>query len=86
MKSWPTALFASAIVLASAIVFASVNTAQSQARGAGFMMAAGTAGTAWKVNTVTGASSYCIIRSNSSDPEFMASNPPICSAWSPAAE
>lgn len=86
MKSWPTALFASAFVIALAIVFASVSPATSQQRGAGFMMAAGTADIAWKVNTVTGATSYCIRRNNSSDPQYVAANPPVCSAWSPPVE
>ncbi|MBU6235148.1 MAG: hypothetical protein KGQ41_04830 [Alphaproteobacteria bacterium] len=81
MKSWPAALFASAVVLAAAIVFASFNTAQSQARGAGFMMASGAPSHAWRVNTSTGAVSYCIRKSDSPDPKYMASNPPICSAW-----
>ncbi|HEY8963317.1 MAG TPA: hypothetical protein VIN59_02515 [Alphaproteobacteria bacterium] len=86
MKSWPTALFASAIVIAMAIVFAAYSPAISQQRGAGFMMAAGTSDIAWKVNTVTGASSFCIRRNNSVDPEYIANNPPVCSAWSPPAE
>jgi len=90
MKTWTpsfgAALFASAIVLALAIVFASFNPAISQQRGAGFMMAAGGNDYGWRINTVTGAASYCIRRSNSSDPEYLGNNPPVCSAWTPAAE
>jgi len=86
MKNWPTALFASAVVIAMAIVFASVNTAESQQRGAGFMMAAGAADVAWRVNTISGAASYCVRRSNSLDPVYLANTPPVCSAFSPAVE
>lgn len=86
MKSWPTALFASALVLAVAIVFASVNTAESQGRGAGFMMAAGAASYGWRVNTSTGAVSYCVRRSDSVDPGYLAENPPVCSGWTKPVE
>jgi len=86
MKQWPTALFASAIIIALAIVFSAVSPAISQQRGAGFMMAAGGNDYGWRINTVTGAASYCIRRSNSSDPVYLAANPPLCSAWTPAVE
>lgn len=86
MKSWPTALFASALVLALAIVFASFNSAESQGRGAGFMMAAGSTGYGWRVNTTTGAVSYCVRRSDSIDPVYLERTPPICSAFTPPVE
>jgi len=81
MTKWPTALFASSLVIAMAILFAAYNPAESQARGAGFMMASGSAAYAWRINTTTGAVSYCMRRSDSSDPAYLASNPPYCSAW-----
>lgn len=83
---WPTALFASAIVIASAIVFAAYSPAISQQRGAGFMMAAGGIDVAWRVNTVTGAASYCVRRSNSLDPVYLSQTPPVCSAFSAPVE
>jgi hypothetical protein len=86
MKTWPSTIFASAIILAAAIVFSSLNTAESQQRGAGFMMASGSAAYAWRVNTVSGAVSYCLRRSDSVDPTYIAENPPICSGWSPAVQ
>ncbi len=86
MKSWPSAVFASALVLAAAIVFATFNTAESQGRVAGFMMASGSPSHAWRVNTSTGAVSYCLRRSDSIDPGYIANNPPVCSAWTPPAE
>ncbi|NBX67280.1 MAG: hypothetical protein EBQ96_09835 [Proteobacteria bacterium] len=86
MKSWPSALFASALVLAIAIVFASFNTAESQSRGAGFMMASGAAAFGWRINTSTGAVSYCLRRSDSTDPGYLAENPPVCSGWTKAVE
>lgn len=82
MKSWPTALFASACIIALAIVFVAVNPAISQQRGAGFMMASGSAAYAWRVNTVTGAASYCVRRSDSTDPSYIRDNPPVCSGFS----
>jgi len=86
MNKWPTALFASALVIASAIVFAAMSPAVSQQRGAGFMMASGTASYGWRINTVTGAVSYCLRRSDSSDPQYIATTPPVCSGWTAASE
>ena len=83
MKNWPTALFACVCVIAVAIVAASFSPAVSQQRGAGFMMASGSAAYAWRVNTVTGQASYCVRRSDSTDPDYIASNPPVCSGFSP---
>ncbi|HEY1021473.1 MAG TPA: hypothetical protein VGE06_04140 [Flavisolibacter sp.] len=86
MKSWPTALFASAVIIAGAIVFAATSPAISQQRGAGFMMAASGANFAWRVNTVTGAVSYCARRSDSTDPSYLANNAPVCSAFTAPAQ
>lgn len=86
MKNWPTAFFASVLVLASVGLFAMFSPAESQQRGAGFMMASGSAAYAWRINTVTGSVSYCVRRSDSSDPAYISENPPICSAWTPAAQ
>ncbi|MCB1537645.1 MAG: hypothetical protein H6865_07255 [Rhodospirillales bacterium] len=80
---WPLALFASTLVTACAIVFAALSPAVSQSRGAGFMMASGSAAYAWRVNTTTGAVSYCVRRSDSSDPTYILNNPPVCSGWTP---
>ncbi len=81
MKKWPVALFASSLIVAMAILFAANNPAESQARGAGFMMASGSSTYAWRVNTTTGAVSYCVRRSDSIDPAYIAANPPVCSGW-----
>lgn len=86
MKSWPTAFFASAIVLAAAIVFASFNAAESQGRGAGFMMASGSAAYGWRINTTTGAVSYCVRRTDSTDPVYLSENAPTCSAFTKPVE
>ncbi len=82
----PVALFASAVVIAAAIVFAAASPAVSQARGAGYMMAAGSSNYAWRVNTTTGSVSYCVRRSDSTDPEYIQRNPPSCSSFSPAVQ
>jgi len=81
-KLWPVALVVSAALIAGAVVFAGA-PAISQQRGAGFMMASGSSAYAWRVNTVTGAVSYCVRRSDSSDPAYIENNPPVCSGWSP---
>ncbi len=83
---WPTALLGSACVIAVAVVAAAFSPAISQQRGAGFMMAAGSSTFAWRVNTVTGAVSYCVRRSDSTDPSYIQDNPPACSGFSPPAQ
>jgi len=79
MIRWPSALFFSAVLLACAIVFASLNHADSQARGAGFMLASGGAQYAWRINTTTGAVSYCARRDNTVDPAIVTGRAPYCS-------
>jgi hypothetical protein len=86
MKTWPSTILAAAIILATAIVYTGLNTAESQQRGAGFMVASGAASYTWRVNTVTGAVSYCVRRSDSNDPGYIAETPPVCSAWSEAVQ
>lgn len=86
MKSWPAALVVSAVVMAAAIVFAVSSPAVSQQRGAGFMVASDGRSFVWRVNTVTGAVSYCVRRSDSTDPAYITNNAPACSAWSPASQ
>lgn len=84
----PHALFGSAVVLSLAILFAAYSPAESQqGRADGYMIASsGTTGQfVWRVNTTTGAVSYCVRRDNSTDESFIASRPPYCSAGSPPA-
>lgn len=83
---WPLAFFAASTIIAAAIVFAAFSPAISQQRGAGFMMASGSPAFAWRINTVTGSVSYCIRRSDSTDPVYIGQTPPVCSAWSPPVE
>lgn len=85
MMRWPITVLVCALVMTAAIVFVSVRPAISQQRGAGFMMASGSAAYAWRINTVTGSVSYCVRRSDSLDPAYIAENPPVCSAWTPPA-
>lgn len=79
------AIFGSAVLLTVAILFASLNPAESQRRADGYMIASsGTNGQfVWRVNTTTGAVSYCIRKDNSLDRDFIAERPPYCSASSP---
>lgn len=83
MKSWPSAIFASALVIAAAIIFAALSPAESQSRGAGFMVAQGGGSYVWRVNTMTGGVSYCVRKFDSVDEGFLRENPPICSGFSP---
>ncbi len=80
-----TTILMALVAVVSAVIgmFVVSSPAISQQRGAGFMMASGSSAYAWRVNTVSGAVSYCVRRSDSSDPAYIASNPPVCSAWSP---
>ncbi len=80
------ALVFSATMIASAIVFASLNTAESQSRGAGFMVASAGSQYVWRVNTTTGAVSYCARRDNSVDPAIVSNRSPYCSPNSGPAE
>ena len=75
-----TSIFASALVLAVALVFVSVNKAESQSRGAGYMIASDGGQFVWRVNTTTGQVSYCIRKDDSLDARFIAGRPPYCSA------
>lgn len=80
------AIFGSAVLMAAAIIFASINPAESQRRADGYMIASAGNNSqfVWRVNTTTGAVSYCIRKDNSLDREFIAQRPPYCSASTPA--
>lgn len=79
-----TSIFASALVLAAALVFVSLQPAESQSRGAGYMIAGDGGQFIWRVNTSTGQVSYCVRKDNSLDERFIANRPPYCSASTPA--
>lgn len=78
----PHAIFGSALVLAMAIVVAVLSPAESQRRADGFMVASDGRALVWRVNTTTGAVSYCVRRSDSNDPGFVGEQTPICSKFS----
>ncbi len=81
MMSWPQAFFYSVCVLAVAIVVGSLSPvmAQQAARG-GYMVASDGRSFVWRVNTVTGAVSYCVRRSDSLDAAAITKQSPFCSA------
>jgi hypothetical protein len=79
----PHAIFGSALVLAIAIVFAALSPAESQRRADGFMVASDGRALVWRVNTTTGAVSYCVRRSDSNDPGYVSEQTPTCSRFSP---
>ena len=79
----PYAILGSTLILSLAIVFASFQPAESQQRRPdGFMIASdGSNGQfVWRVNTSTGAVSYCVRRDNSIDETFIRKRAPYCSA------
>lgn len=84
--SWPLAFVFSATMIASAIVFAALNTAESQQRASGFMVASAGAQYVWRVNTSTGAVSYCARRDGSVDPAIVTNRAPYCSPSTGPAE
>ncbi len=83
----PHAIFGGAVILAAAIVIAALSPAESQRRADGFMVASDGRALVWRVNTTTGAVSYCTRRSDSNDPGYVAEQTPTCSRFSaPAVE
>ncbi len=82
----PHAIFGSAVVLAVAIMVAAFTPAESQSRGGGYMAASDGRALVWRVNTVTGAMSYCIRRTDSVDPGYVAEQTPTCSKFSAPAQ
>ena len=81
--SWQKTILISSVILACAVIFASLKPAASQAGGSSFMIASDGGQFAWRVNVVTGAVSYCVRRDNSTDERFIAQRPPYCSAQTP---
>lgn len=79
--SWPTAFVAGCVIIASAILMASFSPANSQPGSASFAITGGTGPFVWRLNTVTGAMSYCARRSDSTDPGYLADTAPNCSAF-----
>src|SRR5690606_690546 len=79
----PHAIFGSALVIAIAIVVSSFTPAESQQRRAdGFMVASDGRALVWRVNTTTGAISYCARQSDSISPGALAESTPNCSRFS----
>lgn len=82
----PQAIFGSALIIALAIVVAAVTPAESQRRADGFMVASDGRAYVWRVNTTTGAISYCTRESDTVSGGFVTSQTPVCSRFSaPAA-
>jgi len=79
----PHAIFGSAVVLAVAIVIAALSPAESQRRADGFMVASDGRALVWRVNTTTGAVSYCTRHSDSNDPGYVSEQTPSCSKFTP---
>ena len=69
--NWPKAFLLGCMFIAGAILFTNIDVAQSQSRGAGYMVASNGSQFTWRVNTVTGAVSYCVRRDNSLDRGFI---------------
>ncbi len=84
--SWPRAFFFSVCVLSVAIIVGALSPVVAQQRGGGFMVASDGRAFVWRVNTVTGAVSYCVRRDDSLDQQFIATRPPYCSAQTPAVQ
>lgn len=82
--TFPKAIFFAAIIIAASIVFGTLSQVSGQTSNNGYMIAGDGSQFIWRVNTATGAVSYCVRRDNSSDPALIARRPPYCSAESPA--
>lgn len=74
-----------AIALGLALAFSLFNTAFSQTeiptRGP-YMLASGDKMMVWRIDQATGKVSYCMRDSMSTDPQFIRTRAPYCSAWS----
>ena len=83
--NWPQAFFFSVCVLGIAIVIGALSPViAQQARSGGYMVASDGRAFVWRVNTMTGAVSYCARRSDSLDSNAIAQQSPFCSAQSPS--
>lgn len=81
MITWPQAFFYSVCVLAVAIIVGSLSPViAQQARSGGYMVASDGRAFVWRVNTSTGALSYCIRRTDSLDAGALRNTTPFCSA------
>lgn len=77
--SWPKAFLFAVIVCACAFIFASQSALYSQSSSGGFMIAGDGQQFVWRVNTESGAVSYCVRRDNSVDPGLLDRRAPYCS-------
>ena len=86
MRDWAkTTIFCVAMICLT-ILAASFAPAISQQRQSGFMIASDGRSFVWRVNTFTGAVSYCARRDDSKDPALLERRAPYCSRPSPAVE
>lgn len=81
--TYPKAIFFSSVIIAAAIIFASVSPVSSQSRGGYFTISGDSGQFVWRINMSTGALDYCVRRDNSVDPVIMEKRPPYCSASTP---
>ena len=84
--NWQKTLIVMSLILGISIVVASFSPAISQGRPSGYMIAGDGGQFVWRVNTSTGAVSYCVRRDNSVDEKFIAKRPPFCSAQTAPAQ
>ncbi len=77
--------FLVAMMVSAATLFF-LNNANSQSDVAAltgpYMIASGDRNMVWRIDQTTGRVSYCQINSPSSDPKYVATQAPYCSAWS----
>lgn len=84
MYRYVTTGFIAVMVTFALLVF--LNSAHSQSESAPlagpYMIASGDRNMVWRIDQATGRVSYCQINSPSSDPKYVATQAPYCSAWS----
>lgn len=82
---WMIATFFPAVILGLALAFLLFGTAFSQTEVAlrgPYMIAGGDKMMVWRVDQATGRVSYCMRDSVSTDPQYLRTRAPYCSAWS----
>lgn len=86
--TYPKALFGGLALVAAVLLIGQLSPVMGQAGGGGdgYAIASDGRSLVWRVNTRTGAVSYCARRSDNTDAATLARQQPSCSQWSPPAQ
>lgn len=81
--TYPKALFGGLALIAAALLVGQLSPVMGQMAGAGgYAIASDGRAIVWRVNTGTGAVSYCARRADNTDTATLSRQQPSCSQWS----